>query len=155
MNTIKGDHLPAQSKFLKHKIVKFFMSAGVAALADFLVYTIIINFFISGSTVNVSGRIFKAHEFSLFISYSIGVIINFTLTKFAVFKASTLKNRQQFSRFVLIAFIGFYANYGLLRFFVEQCGLLPTISRIVSALSLAFASYYVHSFFTFRTNKND
>lgn len=155
MNTIKEDHLSNQSRFLKHKIVKFFMSAGIAALVDFLVYTVIINFFISSSTVHFSGRVFKAHEFALFISYSVGVVVNFTLTKFAVFTASTLKNRQQFSRFVLIAFIGFYANYGLLIFFVEVCGLLPTISRIVSALSLAFASYYVHSFFTFRINRND
>lgn len=153
--TPKDAPLSAGQKFLKRRLLRFFLSAGIAAIADFVMYFIMINFVLEKSTINVFGRIFKAHEFAFYISYSFGVLVNFTLTKFTVFNNSTLKSRQQFSRFVLIAFIGFYANYGLLKLFVELFGFIPTFSRILAALSLAFVSYYVHKLFTFSVNKDD
>ncbi|MFD1631363.1 GtrA family protein [Pseudopedobacter beijingensis] len=156
MNTFTEEsQLSVWQKFLQYKIVRFFLSAGIAAIADFILYYIIINFIITTKTVDVLGRTVKSHEFCLLLSYSFGVLVNFTITKFTVFTESTLKNRQQFSRFISVAFIGFFANYGLLRFFVEFFDMIPTFARVASALSLGFASYYIHKFFTFRNNKND
>lgn len=138
------------NKFLRNKLVRFFLSAGIAAVVDVLTYYIIINYVIKHSAVIINNQSVSAHEFSLFISYTVGVITNFILTKYAVFNDSTLKSRQQFTRFAMVAGIGFFANYGLLRFFVEYCGLWPTLSRISSALSLGFASYFIHKGFTFK-----
>jgi len=137
-------------KFFQNKLVRFFLSAGIAAVVDVLVYYIIINYVISHTPVVINHQAIRPHEFSLFISYTVGVITNFMVTKYAVFNDSTLKSRQQFTRFAMVAIIGFFANYGLLRFFVEYCGLWPTMSRISSALSLGFASYFIHKGFTFK-----
>lgn len=137
-------------RFFQNKIVRFFLSAGIAAIVDVFTYYVIINFIINHSPVTINNEAISAHEFSLFISYTVGVLANFTITKYAVFNDSTLKSRQQFSRFAMVAVIGFFANYGLLRFFVEYCSLWPTLSRICSALSLGFASYFIHKGFTFK-----
>lgn len=137
-------------KLLQNKVIRFFLSAGIATLADVVIYFITFSYILEKESVNIFRREVTAHEFSLFISYSCGVIINFLLTKYAVFNESNLTGRKQFFRFTLIAGIGFFANYSLLRFFVEVCGFLPTLSRVFSALSLGVASFYVHRLFTFK-----
>ena len=139
-----------QYRFFHNKIVRFFLSAGIAMLVDVTIYFITFNFIFIDDVVMIFGHPNKAHNVALLISYSCGVVINFSLTKYAVFADSNLASRKQFLRFSFIAFIGFFANYGLLRLFVEVCNVAPTLARIASALSLGIASYYVHKFFTFK-----
>lgn len=135
---------------INNKLLRFFLSAGIATLIDVIIYFLIINYIIDHQRVYISEYSASAHTFSLCISYSCGVVVNFILTKYAVFSESEVAGRRQFRRFALIAFLGFFANYGLLRVFVEIFGLYPTISRIISALSLGVASYYIHKLFTFK-----
>ena len=142
--------LAAKNKIAQSKIIRFFFSAGIAFLVDVFIYFITITFIFKNQPVQIFSKQVSAHSFCLFISYSFGVITNFLLTKFAVFSESNLASRKQFFRFVLIAIIGFFANYGLLRFFVEVWDIIPTLARIISALSLGMASYFIHKLFTFR-----
>lgn len=136
--------------FYQHKMVRFFLSAGIATVADVLVYYTIINYVLKHQSIQFNHFRVSAHEFTLTISYSVGIIVNFLITKYTVFNESNLRARKQFIRFATIAFVGFFANYALLRFFVELCGFWPTAGRISSALSLGFASYYIHKLFTFK-----
>ncbi|MBK0381599.1 GtrA family protein [Pedobacter sp. SD-b] len=144
-----------QYRFFQNKVVRFFLSAGVAMLVDVTIYFITFNFIFVKDVVMIFGHPNKAHNVSLLISYSCGVIVNFLLTKYAVFANSTLASRRQFIRFSFIAFIGFFANYALLRFFIEIFYIAPTLARIISALSLGFSSYYVHKLFTFKIKPNN
>lgn len=145
----KGSYL---QKLINNSVVRFFLSAGVATLVDVVIYFVTINYFITGSRVKIGIYSASDHNFALCISYSCGVVVNFLLTKYAVFSESELGGVKQFRRFALIAFLGFFANYGLLRLFVEVFALYPTPSRIIAALSLGVASYYVHKLFTFKIN---
>ncbi len=138
------------NKFFHSKVVRFFLSAGIGMVVDVFVYFIAITYFLSKERIKVFNYQVSAHEISLVVSYSCGVIANFILTKYAVFSESTVKGSKQFFRFSLIAGLGFFANYSLLRFFVEFWDVLPIIARILSALSLGFASYYIHKLFTFK-----
>lgn len=137
-------------RLVNNKAIRFFLSAGVATLVDVLIYFTVISYLLNYQRINFGWYSASAHNFSLCISYSCGVIINFLLTKYAVFTESNIRGRKQFRRFALIAFLGFFANYGLLRLFVEIFDFYPTPSRIASALSLGIASYYVHKLFTFK-----
>ncbi len=142
--------LTISDKIFQNKIIRFFLSAGIGMLVDVFVYFITFTYFISKSGIKLFNYQTSPHIFSLFISYTFGVTANFLLTKYAVFSESTLAGRKQFFRFGLIAGIGFFANYTLLRFFVEFFNILPILARILSALSLGFASYYIHKLFTFK-----
>ncbi len=148
---IEGNHF--LSKTLQSKAVKFLFSAGTATLVDVTLYFLIINYFFNHQRVKIYSFSASAHNFTLVISYSCGVLINFLLTKYAVFSESNLASRKQFFRFSLIAFIGFFANYGLLRLMVEIFDFYPTISRILSALTLGLASFYIHKLFTFKVKE--
>ncbi|OAQ41918.1 hypothetical protein A5893_02020 [Pedobacter psychrophilus] len=139
-----------QYRFFQNKIVRFFFSAGIAMLVDVAVYFITFNFIFINDVVMIFGHPNKSHNVALLISYSCGVVINFLLTKYAVFSDSNLASRKQFLRFSFIAFLGFFGNYALLRFFVEVCNIAPTLARVASALSLGVSSYYIHKFFTFK-----
>lgn len=140
------------NRIYQNKVVRFFLSAGIATVVDVVIYFITITFILENEAVMFFGYHASAHEFSLLISYSCGVTTNFLLTKYAVFNESTLAGRKQFSRFALIAGIGFFANYGLLRFFVEILNVWPTLARIFSALSLGLLAYYIHKIFTFKVH---
>ena len=137
-------------RIINNKVIRFFLSAGVATLVDVLIYFGVINYILNYQRINIGSYSASAHNFSLCISYSCGVVVNFLLNKYAVFSESNIAGRKQFRRFALIAFLGFFANYALLRLFVEIVGFYPTPSRIASALSLGVASYYVHKLFTFK-----
>lgn len=141
------------AKTFQSKIVKFFLSAGTATLIDVFIYFVTINYVFNHQRIHFYSFSASAHTFTLVISYSFGVVANFLLTKYAVFNQSEVASSKQFFRFSLIAFIGFFANYGLLRFFVEICGFYPTFSRVTSALSLGIASYYIHKLFTFKVKE--
>ena len=138
------------ARFVNHTVVKFFLSAGVAFLVDVVVYYIFVNFVFKGEKVFFLGKAHSPNNLSLTISYATGVVINFLITKYAVFTESNLKGRKQFIRFISVAALGFFANYVLLRFFIEYLDFYPTLSRIASALSLGIASFFVHKFFTFK-----
>lgn len=142
--------LTINNKFFQSKVIRFFLSAGIAVVVDVFIYFIAITYFLGRERIKLFNYQVSAHEIALVVSYSCGVVANFILTKYAVFSESTLTGSKQFFRFALIACLGFFANYSLLRFFVEFWDILPIISRILSALSLGFASYYIHKLFTFK-----
>jgi putative flippase GtrA len=138
------------SRFANNTVVKFFLSAGIAFLVDVIVYYVFVNFIFGDDKVVFFGEKHSPNNLSLAISYSVGVVVNFFITKYAVFAESNLNSNKQFIRFSIVAAIGFFANYTLLRIFIEYLNFYPTLSRIASALSLGLVSFFVHKFFTFK-----
>ena len=86
---------------------------------------------------------------SLAISFFLGVMVNFLITRYVVFTESKLAPYKQFLRFVSVATIGFFANLGVIKILIQSFGMYPPVARIVAALSLFFASYFVHKLFSF------
>jgi putative flippase GtrA len=66
-----------------------------------------------------------------------------------VFSESKLAPYKQFVRFVSVAIIGFFANLVVIKIFIQEFGMYPPLARIVAALSLFFASFFVHKLFSF------
>jgi hypothetical protein len=48
-----------------------------------------------------------------------------------------------------VAFIGFFANQLMLEIYGETTFLYPPVARIATALSLFFASFFIHKAFSF------
>ena len=86
---------------------------------------------------------------SLAISFFLGVVVNFLIARYFVFAESQSSPSKQFFRFVSVAIIGFFANLAVLKLFIQALHMYPPVARIVAALSLFFASYFVHKFFSF------
>lgn len=140
-------------KVLKHRFIRYFFSAGAATAVDIFSYFIMFNMVLEKMPVSFLGSLISAPIFSLLVSYSLGLITNFTITKYFVFQESDLRGRYQLMRYLLVAALVFVANYFLLKFFVEFLEIYPTPSRILSAGIVAVCSFYMHKLFTFRIKK--
>lgn len=140
---------PIVTRLLKNQVARFILSAGVGFAVDISSYYLFYNKLFTDKRYNVLGLGVSRYVLSLALSFFLGVMVNFLITKFLVFSESTLTPGKQFIRFVSVATLGFFANLGILAFLVKQLNMNPPIARPAAALSLFFASFFVHKFFSF------
>lgn len=136
-------------RLLKNQVIRFILSAGVGFIADITAYYILYHNVFTNKTYTVFGMRSPNDIVSLAVSFFIGVVINFLITKYLVFSASTLSPSKQFIRFVSVAILGFFANLAMLKLFIHYLQMYPPVARPAAALSLFFASFFVHKFFSF------
>lgn len=136
-------------RLLKNQFVRFILSAGVGFAVDITVYYLLYDHLFSYKRYNVLGLGVSRYVLSLAISFFLGVLVNFLITKFLVFSESTLSPTKQFFRFVSVAILGFFANLAILAILVKQLNIDPPVARPAAALSLFFASFFVHKLFSF------
>lgn len=137
---------------------KYGIAAGVATVVDVLVYTLVKNYVLYDTYLTVAGLTASPMTSSLIISFSCGLITNFTITKYYVFKESTLRTRTQFVRFTAIAILVFFGNkvvmqglYKLLPTMVELSPKVLAFSvRGISAVGVGVLSFISHKLFSFR-----
>jgi putative flippase GtrA len=137
-------------KLLKSRVVLYFFAAGTATAVDIGMYFISYNFLFKKEDVHFFNYIFSAPSLALLISYSCGLLINFSISKFLVFKESEVRTHKQFFRFVMVALAVFVANYYLLNFLVRVLHWYPTIGRTASALVIGVLSFISHKTFSFK-----
>jgi putative flippase GtrA len=136
-------------KLLKNQVIRFVLSAGVGFAVDISAYYFLYDHIFSAKRYNVLGLGVSRYVLSLAISFFLGVLVNFLITKFLVFSESTLSPGKQFFRFIGVAILGFFANLGILAILVKHLNIDPPVARPAAALSLFFASFFVHKLFSF------
>ncbi|MGY3212106.1 GtrA family protein [Mucilaginibacter sp. HD30] len=139
----------AANKFLKNQVVRFVLSAGAGFLVDICAFYLFYHNFFEKPVYIFLGYGFNNYKLSLGVSFFMGVIVNFLITRYFVFNQSASTPAKQFLRFSAVAVIGFFANLALLDFFVQTVGMYPPVARITAALNLFFASFFVHKVFSF------
>jgi len=139
-------------KTLQSRFVLYLFAAGTATLVDISMYFVAYNFIFEKGSVQLGKYILSAPSLALVISYSCGLLVNFSLSKFLVFRESEVKTHKQFFRFVMVAICVFIANYYLLNFLVHILNWFPTMARAVSALLIGVLSYLSHKAFSFNTS---
>lgn len=144
-------------KLLANQVFRYGIAAGTATVVDVATYTVLVNYVIL-SDVRLLGLTGTPHALSLLTSYSLGLVTNFLITKYFVFKNSDLNTRTQFFRFMLVAVAVFWANkyameglYWLVPQVVTlQAKPLSFVVRSISALGIGVLSFLSHKLFSFR-----
>ena len=140
---------------LKSKVLRYFFSAGTATCVDVGVYFISFNYLFRKVDMDLAGLfVLSAPTASLILSYSAGLLTNFTITRLIVFNESELKTRTQFFRFVLVAILVLGMNWVLMRWLIRGLEWFPTVARAFSALSIGVFSFMIHKSFSFRAAGN-
>ena len=129
--------------------MRFIFSAGVGFLVDISAFYLFYHNLLVQKTYSIFSFTVRNSTLSLALSFFMGVVVNFLITKFFVFSESKSSPGKQFFRFVSVAIIGFFANLAVLKLFIQYLHMYPPVARITAALSLFFASYFVHKFFSF------
>jgi putative flippase GtrA len=137
------------NKLLKNQVVRFVFSAGVGFLVDISAFYLFDHNLLVQTTYHILFVTVHNYTLSFSISFFLGVLVNFLITRYFVFSESKLPPYKQFFRFVSVAFIGYFANLAVLKFFIQGLQMNPLFARPAAALSLFFLSFFVHKFFSF------
>ncbi len=131
------------------KFVKYLAAAGTATVVDVAVYQALV------ASILADGLLV-----ALCLSYTIGLLTNFIISKYLVFSESETGTRRQFMRFTVVAGTVFIANYYLMKLLylllphvpagavVEVFGKHTTV-RGFSAAVVAVLSFFSHKFYSF------
>lgn len=133
---------------IKKQFLKYLVAAGSGMSVDLIAYTVLYHFIL-----------YHLHIPSFVISFSLGLVTNFLVSKFFVFSESELNTKTQFKRFFLISVIVFFANLGFMQVLYIQ---LPKISesipkipfyggwvRLIAGGTIAVISFLSHKFLSF------
>ncbi|TWJ00945.1 GtrA-like protein [Mucilaginibacter frigoritolerans] len=142
-------NIPLGQKLLKNQVIRFVLSAGVGFLVDVSAFYLFYHNLLTEKTYLIFSFTVRNSTLSLALSFFMGVVVNFLITRYFVFSESKLSPVVQFIRFISVAIIGFFANLMVLKFFIQYVHIYPPVARPIAALSLFFASYFVHKFFSF------
>lgn len=137
------------NKIIKSSAVRFLLSAGSGFAVDVATFYLLYHNLFEQKTYGVLSYTMRNSTLSLSISFFLGVMVNFIMTRYLVFNQSKLPAYKQFIRFISVAIVGFFANLIVLKFMIQQLNVYPPLARIFTALSLFAASYFIHKFFSF------
>lgn len=137
------------NKLLDNHIIRFIFSAGLGFLVDISAFYLFYHNFLVQKSYYILFVTVRNSTLSLAISFFMGVVVNFLITRYFVFTESKSSPYKQFFRFVLVAIVGFFANLAVLKVFIQGLQMYPPVARPLAALSLFFASYFIHKFFSF------
>ncbi len=136
-------------KFLNNHVIRFVFSAGIGFLVDISAFYLFYHNLLTEKTYHILYATVRNYTISFSISFFLGVLVNFLITRYFVFSESKLPPYKQFFRFISVAIIGYFANLAVLEFFIQKLHINPVIARPAAALSLFFLSYFIHKFFSF------
>ena len=137
------------NKILKNEVARFVLSAGAGFLVDVSSFSLIYHVLLMQKSYKVFNAQVTNYQVAFTVSFFLGVIVNFLMTKYVVFSASKLAPFKQFLRFFSVAIVGYFANLGVIEFLVKDLNMNPLIARPSAALSLFFASFFIHKVFSF------
>jgi len=130
-------------KLINNQVVRFVLSAGAGFLVDISAFYLFYHNLLTEKTYHIFNAVVRNSTISLAISFFLGVMVNFLITRYLVFTESKLAPYKQFMRFMSVATIGFFANLGAIKILIQDFNMYPPVARIVAALSLFFASFFV------------
>jgi putative flippase GtrA len=134
---------------------RYIVSGGTNTASGIILYFLIYNYVLHQQDVALSFRPFliTAPVATIIIEAPITFIIGFTLNKYLVFTSSALKGRIQMFRYGLVVISNLLLNYALIKLMVETFNFYPTISKIITTVLLALASYFIQTHFSFKVKK--
>jgi putative flippase GtrA len=143
-------------KVFQFKLVRYGMAAAIATCVDVCVYFIAFNYLFKKQDFHLADfLVVGAPTVSLILSYSCGLITNFTITKYFVFTESDLRGHHQLMRYVMVAVLILFLNYGFMSFLIKTLEWYPTIARATSAITIGFISFAIHKVFSFKVSKEE
>lgn len=140
-----------ESRLVQNKLFRYFISAGLATWVDIMVYFMAYNYLYQKTDISVFNLFtVSAATASLFLSYTMGLLTNFLMTRYLVFGDSELEFHKQLFRYVLVALLVLALNWVLMRVLIREFDWWPTLARATSALCIGLLSFVIHKTFSFR-----
>jgi putative flippase GtrA len=144
---------PPFRKFVSRQTFRYLACGGGNTLLDILLYFISYNYILQKKVVDLGFTAVSPHIGAFIIAFCISFPLGFWLMRSIVFTDSTLRGRVQLFRYFLLVAICIMMNYVFLKLFVEQWGIYPTPSKMLTTIIVVSFSYLTQKHFTFRVEK--
>ncbi len=152
INIIDWFYSPFQ-KFIPIVTFRYAVCGGANTTFDIFLYFISYNYILKKGIVNLYVISISPYIAAFMMVFPITFTTGFLLSKYITFTESFLRSRIQLFRYGVTVGICILLNYILLKFFVEYCGIYPTLSKILTTIIVVFYSYFSQKHFSFKTEK--
>ena len=126
---------------------------GGNTLLDIFIYFISYNFVLKKEILYTPIGAISPYIAAFFIAFAVSFPMGFYLSRNIVFLGSHLRGRVQLFRYSLLVVVCIILNYVCIKLFVEQFGIYPTVSKILTTVIVVSFSYVTQKHFTFRARK--
>jgi len=132
------------------QLFRYGLAAASGFLADQILYLFLYYIVLADRPIHLFDLVITPRVPSLMLSFSVGLVINFSISKYFVFQGSYLRGRIQLFRFLNVTLVIFILNYLMMRMLEDQLGMESGISRFVAAASISILSFFLHKSYTFK-----
>jgi putative flippase GtrA len=146
---------PPFARWIPIHTFRYIVSGGTNTASGIILYFLIYNYVLHQQDVMLPFRPFMitGPVATLIIEAPLTFIIGFTLNKYLVFTKSELKGRIQMFRYGIVVATNLLLNFALIKLMVETFNFYPTVSKFITTILLAVASYFIQTHFSFRVKK--
>lgn len=128
-------------------------TGGFNTALDIFLYFIFYNYILDRKIVDLGFVAISPYIAAFLFVFPITFTTGFLLAKYVTFTESLLRGRKQLFRYMLTVAGAVLLNYLLLKLFVEQLFLWPTVAKAITTVVVVIYSYLAQRYFTFQTGK--
>jgi putative flippase GtrA len=141
---------PPFRKMMNIQSFRYLACGGANTLLDIVLYFVSYNFVLDKQNLDLGFIVISPHIAAFIIAFCISFPSGFWLMRSIVFSDSVLRGRVQLFRYFLLVAVCIILNYVFLKLFVEQWGIYPTPSKLLTTIIVVSFSYLTQKHFTFR-----
>lgn len=140
-------------KFIPKETFTYATTGGFNTALDIFLYFVFYNFILNKQIVDLGFIAISPYIAAFLFVFPITFTTGFLLAKYVTFTESLLRGRKQLFRYMLTVAGAILLNYLLLKLFVEQFHIWPTISKAITTVIVVIYSYVAQRYFTFQTGR--
>ncbi len=144
---------PPFRKLLPLQTFRYVACGGANTLLDIGLYYVSYHYILKEKILDLGFTAISPHIAAFFIAFCVSFPTGFWLMRSIVFTGSTLRGRVQLFRYLLLVGVCILLNYVFLKLFVEQWGIYPTPSKMLTTVIVVLFSYLTQKHFTFKVEK--
>ena len=146
---------PPFRKFVPLQTFRYVACGGANTLLDIGLYYVSYHYILEEKILDLGFTAISPHIAAFFIAFCVSFPTGFWLMRSIVFTGSTLRGRVQLFRYLLLVGVCILLNYVFLKLFVEQWGIYPTPSKMLTTVIVVLFSYLTQKHFTFKVEKQE
>ena len=139
------------NRYIPAETFRYGATGGANTFLDIFLYFICYNFVLKKQMLTVAGITISPHIAAFILVFPITFSIGFILAKYVTFTTSLFRGKKQLFRYGITVSGAILMNYLLLKLFVEQFGIFPTPSKVITTVFVILYSYLMQRYFSFKT----
>jgi putative flippase GtrA len=138
------------ARWIDHQTFRYLSCGASGAALNIAVYFVSYHYWFHEQDVQTPFTVIRGAVAASIVAFCISTPYGFTMSRYIVFPESTLKGRVQLFRYLMTVAACAVLTYFFVPFFHYTCGIYATPSNVLTNIVVAFFSYAVQRFFTFK-----